>query len=254
MPLRFVGFALFLVFLLSAIVALWPASALAPWIESVSKGHWHLAAAEGSFWNGNGILLAHDGAGRSIAQNIRWQLRWSELVHGRIGVNTAFEQGGGLIVAEPDGITVEQLDAQLPAAMLVILLPGAIGRYGWAGTLHARSNNFHCSWHGDLCAGEIELEWDDAAVAEVTGNRLGDYRVRVVGEGRALRFDLSTLRGRLQINGSGEITRSGLRFNGEAGASGADAASLDALLRTLGRVAATPGRYLIDYRETSTNG
>jgi hypothetical protein len=70
-----------------------------------------------------------------------------------------------------------------------------------------------------------------------------------VGEGQAMRVDLSTLSGRLQINGSGEITASSLGFKGAASATGNDAGALDAMLRTLGRYSGTPGKYLIDYRE-----
>lgn len=251
MRLRFFGFTLLILFFLLAAAILWPASALAPWVERGSNGHWRLSSAEGSLWNGNGILLAHssDGTAWHIAQNISWQLRWGELWRGRMAVATTYDQGSSLIALTPEGLAIEQFDAVLPAPMLLVLLPGALGRYGWGGAIHVRSSAFRCSWQAYSCAGEIELLWNDAAVAEVPGSKLGDYHFRLVGEGRALRVDLATLSGRLQINGSGEVAPGGLRFKGEAGATGADAAALDAMLRTLGRPAGVPGRYLIDYRE-----
>lgn len=253
MRLRLAGFVLFILFSLLAAAILWPATTLAPWLERASNGHWRLAAAEGSLWNGRGTLLARSGdpAPWRMVQSIHWQMRWSELRSGRIGVDLAFEQGNALIAVAPSGVSLEQFDVSLPAPAVVVLLPGALGRYGWAGSLHARGNSFRCAWNGRACNGEIELLWSDAAVAEVPGNKLGDYRFRLVGEGQALRVDLTTLRGRLLINGSGEIAPSGLSFHGEAGATGNDAASLDALLRTLGRPAATPGNYQIDYREAN---
>ena len=255
MRLRLLGFALVTLFFVLAAAILWPASALAPWVERGSNGHWRLSNTEGSVWNGNGIILTHSGDGTAwhIAQSVRWQLRWGELWRGRIAVETTYDQGSSLIAVTSDSFFIEKIDANLPAPMLLVLLPGALGRYSWGGSIQLRGNSFRCTWQTDACNGEIELLWNDAAVAEVPGSTLGDYRFRLVGEGRALRTDLSTLRGRLQINGSGEITANSLRFKGEAAASGSDVAALDAMLRTLGSPSGTPGRYLIDYRETGAS-
>ncbi len=253
MRLRLAGFALFILFSLLAAAILWPATALTPWLKRASNGHWQLAGAEGSLWNGRGTLLARSGeaAPWRIAQSIQWQMRWSELFSGRLAADIAFEQGNALIAVAPGGVSLERFDVSLPAPAVVVLLPGALGRYNWAGSLRARGNSFFCAWNSRSCNGEIELLWNDAAVAEVPGSKLGDYRFRLVGEGQALRVDLATLSGRLQIHGSGEIAGNGLSFHGEAAATGSDAASLDALLRTLGRPALTPGKYQIDYREAN---
>jgi len=253
MRLRLAGFALFILFSLLAAAYLWPATTLAPWLERASNGHWRLAGAEGSLWNGRGTLLARssDAAPWKTTQNIHWQARWSELRRGRFGIDIAFEQGNALITLAPGGISLEHFNIGLPASAVVALLPGALGRYNWAGSLRSRGESFQCDWNGGACKGEIELLWSDAAVTEVPGSKLGNYRFRLVGEGQALRVDLTTLSGRLEINGSGEIAGKGLSFHGEAGATGSDAASLDALLRTLGRPAAKPGKYQIDYREAN---
>ncbi|MFA7269280.1 MAG: type II secretion system protein N [Sterolibacterium sp.] len=255
MRLRLLGFTLLILFFLLAAAILWPASALAPWIERGSNGHWRLANTEGSLWNGNGILLtrAGDSTDWHIAQNIRWQVRWGELWHGRLAIESAYDQGNSLIALTPNGFSIEQIDATLPAPMMLALLPGALGRYSWSGTIQVRGSGFLCAWQTNSCAGEIELQWNDAAVAELPGNKLGDYRFRLVGEGQALRVDLATLGGRLQINGSGEIAANGLRFKGEAAATGSDSAALDAMLRTLGSRSGSPGKYLIDYREAGAS-
>jgi len=247
---RLLGFGLFVLFLLFALVLMWPATALAPWIGDASNRHWRLASAEGRLWNGKGVLLARtgDSATWHSAQNIRWRLRWSDLWRGRFGVEAGVDQGGALVMVGLDGFYIEQLDATLTTALLGVLLPGALGRYGWAGSLHGRGKDFSCAWQSRTCQGEIELIWSNAGVAEILGGELGDYRIRLVGEGPTLRLDLSTLSGRLQIAGNGEIIANAVRFNGEAGATGPDAASLNNLLRTIGRPGATPGRFTIDYR------
>jgi len=245
-----------ILFFLLAAAIMWPASSLAPWIENASYGKLRLASAEGQVWNGNGVLLARtgDGAAWRNAQNIRWQLRWGELWRGRIGVEAGFEKGDALVMFGPGGLSVEQLDATLSASLVGALLPGALGRFGWAGSLNARGNSFACVWQSQSCQGEIEVLWKDAGVSEIPGGDLGDYRIRLVGEGQNLRFDLASLRGRLQITGSGEISATALRFNGEAGAVGPSAAQLNNLLRTLGRQGSTPDKVIIDYRSTGLRG
>lgn len=254
MRLRLVVTAM--LFFLIAMALSWPASSLAPWIESATHGKLRLASAEGRLWSGNGVLLARTGDSSSwhSAQNFRWQLRWGQLWRGRIGVEAGFEKGDALILFGPDGLFIERLDATLTTSLLGVLLPGAVGRYGWGGTLNARGGGFQYAWQSRSYTGEIELLWKDAAVDQVPGGDLGDYRIRMVGEGQSLRFDLATLRGRLQITGSGEISANALRFNGEAGATGQSSAQLNNLLRTIGRRGATPDKVTIDYRVTGLGG
>lgn len=254
MRLRFLVTGI-LFFLLAATI-LWPAASLSPWVESATNGRLRLASAEGRLWNGNGVLLGRTGDGGDwhSAQNIAWRLRWSDLWRGRIGVETGFEHGDALFMVGIEGLYVERLDATLTASLIGVLLPGALGRYAWAGSMNARGSGFSCAWQSQNCQGEIALLWKDAGLAEVPGGDLGDYRIRMVGEGQALRFDLATLRGRLQITGSGEVSANAVRFRGEAGATGPSGAQLNNLLRTIGRQGATPDRFIIDYRGTGPGG
>lgn len=250
MRLRFVDLAVFSLLLVLAIVAQWPAAAVGSWIERGGNGNWRLSAAEGHPWNGGGLLLvrAGDGMPWHAAQQVRWQMQGSELFRGRIVFDVTLEQGSLYLAAGVDGFAVERIDAILPAAELASQLPGALGRYGWSGLLHLQGAGYRCNWAADRCSGDLGLLWRDAAVAEIPGPALGDYRLRLVGEGATLRVDLSTLRGRLQLGGSGEVSAKSARFSGEAATDASNAEGLDALLRTLGRPAGTPGKYLIEYR------
>ncbi len=252
MRLRVAGLVLFLLLFLLALLLQWPAAWLAPWLDSASAGQWRLAAAQGTLWNGNGMLLTRAGANEPWrgVQGIAWQWRWNELLAGQLRIRASLERGAAQIVVAPSGIAVEQLDTTLPAEALAGLLPGALGRYHWHGLLQARSAVYRCDWRARMCSGRIEMLWTDAAVSEVSGPVLGDYRIELNAEGNALRLDLATVRGRLQINGHGEFSAGALRFNGEAAASGAngDNAGLNSLLNALGRPTGVAGKYLLDYR------
>ena len=251
--------AIFTAFVLTAAVIQWPAAWLQGWVEQASDGRWKLSGAEGTIWNGSASLLLTENSGNRgrgssrVFQNISWKLRGNELWNGRLVFETSLEQGNVLITLNATEWSMEKLDAQLPASALAGLTSGPMGRYGWTGLLQARSAVFKCSLQGRDCTGEVELLWKDAGVTEVPGPVLGSYRIRIVGEGPSVHFDLTTLEGRLQLAGKGEIGAAGLRFTGEASATGADAGPLEAKLRTLGRPAGSAGRYVIEYRESGTS-
>ena len=247
-------------FLLAAIVQL-PAAWLAPWIAQATHQRWRLGAVEGTVWQGRATLFALDRpTGRwRPGRGVRWRLAAGKLSPGlkrleglgRLAVQVDLDDGGGAqLAAGVRGWSIERLDAMLAADQIAALLPGALGEYGWSGTMRGRGAEFRCGWTRPDCTGRIELMWQRAAVAEIPGPPLGDYLLRLTAEGEALRFDLRTARGRLQITGSGELSAGTLRFAGEAGATGESAGNLDTILRALGRPGAAPGRYLIEYRET----
>lgn len=238
-------------FLLAAIIQ-FPAAWLAPWTAQATQQRWRLGAVEGTIWRGRATLSAFDRrSGRwHPGFGIRWRWVWSELLRGRAALQADFDDGGSSqLSATFQGWTIERLDAALPVAYAAALLPGPLGEYGWSGTAQARGTGFACRWSRAVCTGQIELQLRNAAVAELPGPVLGDFRVRVTAEGEALRFDVGTQRGRLMISGAGELSPETLRFSGEAEARGADTAGLDTVLRAIGRPGSAPGRYLIEYRE-----
>ena len=250
---------LFAVLFLPAVVLQWPAAWFQFRLEQSNGAQWMVSGAEGTIWDGKAtLLMAERGIGSGnrinserwrVVQSIGWKVRWNELWRGRLIFETALERGGAVITIGAGGVTLEKLDTQLPASVLSGVFSGPIGRYGWLGTLQAKSPLFKCAWHGAACEGEVDLLWKDAGVSEIPGPPFGSYRSRIVGEGQAVHFDLATLEGRLQITGAGDMNAGKLRFTGEASAAGVDAGRLEAQLRTLGRPAGTPGKYVLEYRE-----
>ena len=242
-------------FLLAAIIQL-PAAWFAPGIAKLTQQRWRLGAAEGTVWQGRATIYGFDRpTGRwHPGRGVQWRLAGGELLRGRLTVQADLDDGGGArLVAGIGSWSIERLDAVVSADQLATLLPGTLGDYGWSGLMRARAEEFRCLWARSGartdCTGKIDLTWESAAVAQIPGPPLGDYRLRLTAEGEALRFDLVSTRGRLQITGSGELSGGSLHFVGEASAIGENAGNLDAILRTLGRPGSAPGRYLIDYRE-----
>lgn len=243
-----VGIAL----LLLAILVQFPAAWLAPAVGRATSERWRLAATEGTVWAGRGSLYSFDRASGSwsAGRSLRWRVSWASLAQGALAARLAFDDGGQAeLEAGARGWTLRGLDATFPAAQLAVLLPSTVGDYGWAGTLAARSSGFRCTWNRPRCTGQFDLAWDDASTAQIPGPPLGDYRVRLTAEGEALRFAVTTVRGRLQLAGGGEVSQGRLAFSGEAQAAGDDV-RLESLLRAIARPGPAPGRYLIEYRET----
>lgn len=247
---RLLRFILFGLFFVCAALILWPAASLGPWLEQASDGRWRLASAAGSIWDGSGILLgrADEAASWHSAQSIRWRLDADDWWRGRIGAVVELERGAVRFLFERDALTIEQVDAALPAPLLSAMLPRALAGYGWTGRVQAHGGGFRCTWDGASCAGQMAFQWNDAGLAEIPGTRLGDYRIRLTGEGETLRAVIATLGGRLEVQGTGEIRRGAVRFVGEAGANGPDDAWLNDVLRTIGRPSARPDRVTIDFR------
>lgn len=243
-------------FVVAAIVQL-PAAWLAPWIAQATHQRWRLGAVEGTLWQGRASVYGLDRpSGRwHPGRGMRWRLVVSELLPGlgglgRLAVQVDLDEGGGArLAAGIRGWSIERLDAMLSADQIAALLPGTLGDYGWSGTMRGRGAEFRCRWTRPECTGQVELTWEHAAVAQIPGPPLGDYLLRLTAEGEALRFDLTTVRGRLQITGAGELSAGTLHFAGEAAATGENATGLDTILRTIGRPGTAPGRYLIEYRE-----
>lgn len=244
-----------LLFALAALVQ-WPAAWLAPRVEILSHQRWRLAAPQGTIWRGEGMLMTlspTQGDWRNV-QGLRWQLLATDLWKGALKINLQTEQGEAHFTLTARGLRVENFDLTLPADELIGQLSGALGRYGWRGQLHVQGKHFACDWSRHDCQGQAELRWKEATAREITGPSLGNYHLRIVGEGPALRINLSTTEGRLKLTGQGELSDAGkLNLSIEAQvhsqAEGpAQDESLERLLASLGRLRGE-GKYRLEYRD-----
>lgn len=248
-------FLLFILLLLLALLAQWPATVISSWMESRTHGQWRLASAQGTLWQGGGRLLTRpsDKAAWHSLMYLNWRIHPTELLYGRLAIDLQPEQGQMHFVATPSGFRVESLATTLPASALAPLLPGALGRYHWDGQLHTRSSTFACDWQAKNCQGLIEILWDNAGVSEIAGPPLGNYRLTLTHSESRTHLSIETRDGRLQLKALGEITPNGqLTLQGEAIAptqtGDRNEETLNSLLALLMRPQGE-GRYLINYRE-----
>lgn len=221
--------SLFAAALGALLVASAPAVLLDAALDHASAGHFRLALAQGTLWNGHGDLAAADSSEslRPLTR-LRWavepaalrgaRLRWQLEVDG--GPAAALEIG-------PGGVTLQDLTAQLPPAAALAALPHAIARAGWRGVLELRVPALACNWRA-RCEGMLQADWLAGGVDILPGQALGDHRVVATIGASATTLEIRALRG-LALAADGRIELpAGQRARGELSLGG-DAALLSRL-------------------------
>ena len=186
-----------------ALIATAPASLIDAALEQASVGRLRLADAHGSLWSGTGQIEMRDHAHRSgVAKNITWQVRPAYILRGQlrcdVGLDLAPKQFP--VTISPAGIEVADADINLPAAALGVGVP-KLAPLGLSGDvlLHVA----RLSFGRGAVRGSAILLWRGAGSAFTRVSPLGDYELRVDGEGATARASLRTLQGPLQLDGQG---------------------------------------------------
>ena len=239
-----------------ALVAFAPAAWLADSISNASGGRLLLAQAEGSLWRGSALPVLTGGPGSKDAAVLPSRLDWSiSPFFG--GLRLTLAQGcciePGLVLEWRPGwnktsVTVkpavEGNVGHWPAAWLEglgapwnTLRPGGQLRLATQGlTLESQGG----AWQ---VQGRADLDWLQASSRLSTLDALGSYRIGLTGTpatggaGASAKpsLTLRTLEGALQLNGNGQWTERGLKFNGDARAAPGFEPALNNLLNIIGR-------------------
>jgi general secretion pathway protein N len=245
-----------------ALVAFAPAAWLANAVADASNGRLLLAQAEGSLWRGSALPVLTGGAGSKDAAVLPSRLDWSiSPFFG--GLRLTLAQGcciePGLVLEWRPGwgkttVTVKPARegnvGHWPAAWLEglgapwnTLRPGGQLRLTTQGlTLESQGN----SGGGWQVQGRADLDWLQASSRLSTLDALGSYRIGLTGSPAVAGapagagaskplLTLRTLEGALQLNGSGQWTERGLKFNGDARAAPGFEPALNNLLNIIGR-------------------
>ena len=229
--------------LLLAIVVFAPARWLASALQQASAGRVLLSDARGTVWSGSAQLMLTGGAGSrdsaTLPSRLEWQLRpgWG---HGVASFYTACCTPKPLRLALAPrwgGLEVTLTDAQStwPASLL-----SGLGT-PWntlqpAGLLVLSSQGLTLTLiQGRVSVvGRVQLEALDLSSRLSTLQPLGSYRLTLQG-GAVPGIELATLKGSLQLAGSGSWVGSRLHFEGAASATPERVEALSNLLNIIGR-------------------
>lgn len=199
------------------LIATAPATLLDAPLQQASGGRLRLAEARGTLWSGTGQIQLRDKRGRSgVAKNISWHFRPGYLLQGQLRYELGIDQDARHFDVElsPSRIEIRNVDVALPAAALGVGVAN-LAPLGLTGEvlLHAERLAFVAG----TIQGNATLHWRGAGSAFTRVSPLGDYELRLAGEGSAARLTLRTLQGPLQLEGKGTWTRGGgSAFGGSA--------------------------------------
>lgn len=236
--------------LLLALLMYAPARWLAQALTSASRGQVQLVNPRGTIWTGRADLLLTGGEGSrsetALPQGIHWQLA-PRLVSGvpALGIRLT----APCCTPEPLGFTltprwggaelqIDPFNSRWPAELLVGLgTPWNTLRI--EGQLALQSQGLTLRWDQGRAniKGGLNIDSLDTASRLSTLRPLGSYRMelRASPDGHTATLNLSTLRGDLQLQGSGQWVGGRLRFQGQAQAAPGSEVALTNLLNIMGK-------------------
>ena len=188
------------------LIATAPATLIDERMALLSAGGLRLAEASGTLWSGTGQIEIRD-ANRSsgIAKSIAWRFRPAYLLRGKLLYEVRLDHAARHfpVTVSLARIEVADADINLPAAALGMGAP-KLAPLGLSGDmlLHIARLAFG---RGSI-QGNATLQWRGAGSAFTRISPLGDYELRLEGDGAAVRASLRTLQGPLQLDGQGSWT------------------------------------------------
>lgn len=235
-----------------ALLAFAPAAWLADAVSSATNGRLLLAEAEGSLWHGSALPVLTGGPGSKDAAVLPSRLDWS-LSPFLGGLRLTLSQG---CCIEP-GLELELRPGWNRLSLTVKPSPAGVGHWpaAWLEGLGAPWNTLRPGGQLRVATqgltlesqagvwsvrGRADLDWLQASSRLSTLDALGSYRIGLTGPadgaaGAKPTISLRTLDGALQLNGNGQWTERGIKFNGDARAAPGFEPALNNLLNIIGR-------------------
>lgn len=190
------------VYALGLVVAA-PATLIDARLAQASSGGLRLGEASGTLWSGTGQIEIRDPSSSSgIAKSIAWRIRPAYLLRGELRYDVTLDRA---LQHFPVTITLSRIevadaDVSLPAAAL------GLGVHKLAALGLTGDTQLHIArlaiGRGSV-QGNATLQWHDAGSAFTPVSPLGDYELRLDGDGNTVHASLRTLQGPLQLDGQG---------------------------------------------------
>lgn len=196
---------IFLLLSFGLLVAKAPATLLDRALCQVSDNAIRLIQAEGSLWEGRGILVLRDDLHAPIA--------WHWLPTGLPDGELRWKAGSGRdlqgeLALRPGGFTARNILFDAPAGVVLPLIPGTLTHAGWDGRLHLQVAAWSCDWNTS-CQGRAHLQWHEARSELLPGLRFGSHALEFQASGPSISFVIRSLAGDVALNGTGRIDTDG---------------------------------------------
>ena len=186
-----------------AVIATAPATLIDARLQHASHGRLRLAEAHGTLWSGSGQIEIRDSAGRiGVAKDLAWRFLPESFLRGRLVCEVGLDQSAKRfpVTISLSRIEVANADVSLPATVLGLGLP-KLAPLGLTGDvlLHVASLTIERK----EMQGNATLLWRDAGSVLTPISPLGDYELRLDGEGATVHAYLRTIQGPLRLEGKG---------------------------------------------------
>jgi hypothetical protein len=195
--------------LVAAAVAIAPASVVNPPIERASAANVSLAEADGTVWNGHGILAIGNAARIPVAWRLdAWPLLWGEA---RVALVAPTPAGGAPraeLVARSGAVSIRALDATLPAELVAAVAVRAGVKLSGAVRVTAPA----LAWTRTSFNGGARVEWADAqfAISNEATIRLGKVTADLAAAGDRLTGPVTNEGGDFDVRGTVSLLASGM--------------------------------------------
>jgi general secretion pathway protein N len=189
-----------------ALVATAPATLVDAGLQRASHGRLRLAEAQGTLWSGSGRIEIRDTGGRTgVAKSLAWRVVPESLLRGHLVCEVELDQSANRFPVTISLFRIElaNADISLPATVLGLGVP-KLAPLGLTGDvlIHVAS----LSIARNAMEGNATLQWRAAGSTLTPVSPLGDYEVRLDGEGTTIHAFLRTIEGPLQLDGKGSWT------------------------------------------------
>jgi len=185
------------------LIAMAPATLVDGGLQRATNGRLRLAQAAGTVWSGSGQIEIRDAGGRSgVAKDITWRVMPISLLRGRLVCEVGIDQPAKFfpVTVSPARLQVTNADITLPATVLGLGVP-KLAPLGLTGDVQIHIANL--SFTRDAMEGTATLQWLAAGSTLTSVSPLGDYELRLDGEGTTIHAYLRTVEGPLYLDGKG---------------------------------------------------
>ena len=190
-----------------ALIATAPATFADAGLRHASDGSLRIAEARGTLWSGSGQIEIRTADGQTgVARIFAWRVVPQSLLGGHVVCEIELEQANRRfpLTLAMSRIELANADISLPASVLGMGV-AKLAPLGLTGEVQVHVASLSIA--RNALEGDATLQWRAAGSALTPLSPLGDYELRLDGEGTTLNATLRTIEGPLRLEGKGSWTR-----------------------------------------------